>query len=244
VATASGAGGGAAALATARVAVRCLAGLLVALPHFNYASDLLQVLLRWAHVPCRPHHCSLPAVLLRGLGLGLASDLLQVLLRWAHVPCRPHRCSLPAVLLRGLGLGLALDLLQVLLGSCAFSRQPLSCCYMLRVQCKTVPAFGNGATERCRNKLNAHALVFTTPYASHFHLSPVSGTHWLGRPARRARRSCRGWRTATRRSRAPPPAPCASCWRPMRPRAAWRGTRCARRPARPRLRLAWPAAAP
>lgn len=36
----------AAALSTARVAVRCLAGLLVSLPHFNYASDLLQVRLR------------------------------------------------------------------------------------------------------------------------------------------------------------------------------------------------------
>ena len=41
-----GAGGGkdAAALSTARVAVRCLGSLLVALPHFNYANDLLQVL--------------------------------------------------------------------------------------------------------------------------------------------------------------------------------------------------------
>ncbi len=54
LAVASGAGGGAAALATARVAVRCLAGLLVALPHFNYASDLLQVLLRWALCLVRP----------------------------------------------------------------------------------------------------------------------------------------------------------------------------------------------
>ena len=35
-----------AALSTARVAVRCLAGLLVALPHFNYTGDLLQVRLR------------------------------------------------------------------------------------------------------------------------------------------------------------------------------------------------------
>ena len=35
-----------AALSTARVAVRCLAGLLVSLPHFNYAGDLLQVRLR------------------------------------------------------------------------------------------------------------------------------------------------------------------------------------------------------
>jgi hypothetical protein len=43
----SGGGGGAkaaeSALATARVAVRCLAGLLVARPGFNYSSDILQV---------------------------------------------------------------------------------------------------------------------------------------------------------------------------------------------------------
>ena len=42
----AGSGTSDAGLATARVAVRCLAGLLVSLPHFNYASDLLQVRLR------------------------------------------------------------------------------------------------------------------------------------------------------------------------------------------------------
>lgn len=40
---ASGGNGGSAALATARVAVRCLVGLLISLPHFNYAGDLLRV---------------------------------------------------------------------------------------------------------------------------------------------------------------------------------------------------------
>lgn len=40
---ASGGNGGSAALATARVAVRCLVGLLVSLPHFNYVADLLRV---------------------------------------------------------------------------------------------------------------------------------------------------------------------------------------------------------
>lgn len=36
-------GKGTGTLSHARVAVRCLAGLLAALPHFNYTSDILQV---------------------------------------------------------------------------------------------------------------------------------------------------------------------------------------------------------
>ena len=35
---------GKAPLAHGRIAVKCMAGLLAALPHFNYASDLLQAL--------------------------------------------------------------------------------------------------------------------------------------------------------------------------------------------------------
>jgi nucleolar complex protein 3 len=41
-AASSGDGGSASRAATARVAVRCICGLLTALPHFNHASDLLQ----------------------------------------------------------------------------------------------------------------------------------------------------------------------------------------------------------
>ena len=41
-AASSNGGGSASRAATARVAVRCICGLLTALPHFNHASDLLQ----------------------------------------------------------------------------------------------------------------------------------------------------------------------------------------------------------